>query len=354
MAKRSRILIVDDEPFNVDYLEQELEEFGYETESAYNGRQALEKVIARAPDLILLDVMMPEMDGFSVCRFLKAHDELRLIPIIIMTALNALEDRIKGIEAGADDFLSKPVNDRELIARIQTALKLKHAVDDKIGELRRMNDHFVKFVPDAVRRLIAANPEAPALAKREHDVSVLFLDISGYTRLSEMLAPDVVNLLVERYFSTFLDRIHEGNGDISGTSGDGLLAIFETPHPQTHVVNAVDTAIALLDATDVLNRENDVQSLAVHMGINSGPALVGSTRFHARRGDRWVFTADGPMINLAARLAGIAQAGQIVAGPETVTRMGDRYPVESLGPENLKNISEPVESFRILGRYSQA
>src|SRR5687768_10145484 len=117
MAERSKILIVDDEPFNVDLLEQELKERGYDTVSASNGQEALAMVAAESPDLILLDVMMPIMDGFTVCRILKEQEETRLIPIVIMTALDAVEDRINGIEAGADDFLTKPVNDRELLAR---------------------------------------------------------------------------------------------------------------------------------------------------------------------------------------------------------------------------------------------
>ena len=208
----SKILIVDDEPFNVDYLEQELEDLGYITVSARNGREALAQVAAAAPDLILLDVMMPEIDGFTVCRLLKGDEETRLIPIVMLTALDDINDRIKGIEAGADDFLSKPVHPQELLARIQTTLRLKHTMDRKLHELRRAKDHFAKFVPEAVKRLIAVHPEAPELAKHEQDVSVLFLDISGYTRLSEELPPDVLNQLVERYFSTFLDRIHAAGG----------------------------------------------------------------------------------------------------------------------------------------------
>jgi DNA-binding response OmpR family regulator len=144
--RRSTILIVDDEPFNVDYLEQELADLGYDTSSATNGQEALDKVAADAPDLILLDVMMPVMDGFTVCRLLKDQEETRLIPIVIMTALDAKADRITGIQAGADDFLTKPVDEEELVARIETALKLKHTVDHRMGEFSALKDQVAQFV----------------------------------------------------------------------------------------------------------------------------------------------------------------------------------------------------------------
>jgi DNA-binding response OmpR family regulator len=144
--RRSKILIVDDEPFNVDYLEQALADLGYETLSAANGQEALAKVAADAPDLILLDVMMPVMDGFTVCRLLKAQDETRLIPIVIMTALDARADRLTGIQAGADDFLTKPVDEAELIARIETALQLKHTVDRRMGEFSALKDQVAQLV----------------------------------------------------------------------------------------------------------------------------------------------------------------------------------------------------------------
>lgn len=200
----AKILVVDDELKNVKLLEALLIPRGYTVVKAYNGEEALQQVQKAQPDLILLDVMMPILDGFAVCKRLKENDETRLIPVVIMTALGQVEDRIKGIEAGADDFLTKPVNQRELTARIETALKLKRTVDHKIGELHQVKDHFAKFVPEAVRRLVTANPEAPQLAKQEQDVSVLFVDISGYTRLSEQLPLEVLNTLIERYFFKLL------------------------------------------------------------------------------------------------------------------------------------------------------
>ena len=342
MNARAKILIVDDEPFNVDYLEQELEDFGYDTISATNGPEALAKVATESPDLILLDVMMPLMDGFTVCRILKEHDDTRLIPIVMMTALGSIEDRIKGIEAGADDFLTKPVDDRELRARLHTTLRLKATVDRKLGDLRRIKEHFAKFVPEAVKRLVAANPETPELAKRACDVTVLFLDISGYTRLSEHLAPESLNALVERYFSTFLDLLHDAGADINETAGDGFMAIFQDTQ---HASTAMDTAVALLAATRALNAGDAVQPLTVHMGINSGTALVGSTRFEGVRGARWTFTASGTVTNLAARLAGLATPGAILIGAETARRLGERYSLQRLGQEQLKNIATPVEIY---------
>jgi adenylate cyclase len=344
------ILIVDDEPKNVDYLEQELEGFGYSTLSASNGAEALAIVEATPPALILLDVMMPVMDGFKTCSILKASDETRFIPVIIMTALDAVEDRIRGIKAGADDFLTKPVDERELLARIETSLRLKEAMDRKVGGLRRLSDHFAKFVPSAVRNLVAQNPETPDFAKQERDASVLFLDITGYGRLSEQLPPSTLNELVERYFSAFLDEVAERGGSVNETMGDGFMAVFEQPDPVQNAAAATETALGLLAATERLNRESKEQQIEVHVGISSGMALIGSTQFHGRHDSRWVFSASGQHVNVAARLAGIAQSGQIFVSPATRRRLGEHYIIESEGIRKLKNIAEEIETFRVVRR----
>ena len=345
MAARPKILIVDDEPFNVDYLEQELEDLGYHTVSASNGREAIDIVADAPPDLILLDVMMPVMDGFTACQMLKENDDTRLIPVIIMTALSDVDDRIKGIEAGADDFLTKPVNDRELAARIKTALKLKGAMERKLGELRSIKDHFSKYVPESVRRGAADNPDALGFDKSEREVAVLFLDISGYSRLSEQLSMERVSELVERYFSAFMDPIADAGGDINETGGDGIMAIFEGPTP---ALAAATAALAVLTQTETLNAEGANAPLTIHMGLGSGVALVGSTRFEGARGSRWTFTASGPVVNLAARLANAAAPGEVLVCPEAARQLAaGELSVEYVGAQQFKNFAETVEVHRL-------
>jgi DNA-binding response OmpR family regulator len=345
----AKILVVDDELKNVKLLEALLMPRGYQVVKAYNGEEALAQVQQEQPDLILLDVMMPLLDGFEVCKRLKENDETRLIPVVIMTALGQVEDRIKGIEAGADDFLTKPVHRDELMARIRTSLRLKQTFERKVSVLQGMQEHLAKFVPQSVKRLIEENPTAPVLEKREQDASVLFVDISGYTALSERLPLEALNSLVERYFSAFLDRIHEAGGDMGETAGDGFMTIFQDTDRHLHAIKAIDTALSLLAVTEMLNQENKECPLAIHLGLNSGLALVGATRLEGVRGTRWTFTASGSVTNLAARLAGVAEAGQILVSPGTVRRVGDRYRLESLGPRHLKNIAEAVDIYRVLG-----
>jgi class 3 adenylate cyclase len=342
------VLVVDDEPNNVDYLEQELEGLGYRTISASNGAEAIALVRVNPPDLILLDVMMPVMDGFNACKILKESEETRFIPVIIMTALDGVEDRVKGIRAGADDFLTKPVDERELLARIETSLRLKEAMDLKIGGLRQINDQLARFVPSAVRDVIKRNPDSPDFIKQERDVSLLFLDITGYTRLSETLPPSTLNTLIERYFSVFLDEVAERQGDVNETMGDGFMAVFQSTDPIIHAARAAETALALLSATRRLNEASEQPPIEVHIGIASGSALLGSTQFEGRHGTRWVFSASGRQVNVAARLASTARAGQILVSPETRSRLGGRYVTMSEGSQKLKNIEEEIEIFQLV------
>jgi class 3 adenylate cyclase len=292
---------------------------------------------------------MPIMDGFAVCRALREREATRLVPVVVMTALQGVENRIRAIEHGADEVLSKPVDERELVARVQGVLSRKNREDSRMGMLTHIRDHFAKFVPESVRRLVLAHPEAPEPAKQERDVSVLFVAIGGYAQLTARVAPEKLNALVEHYFSSFLDRITDAGGDINETSGDGFMAIFQDGDPVGHTVRAVDAALMLLALTEALNQKELDHPLAIHIGIESGPELVGSTRFEGRRGSRWTFTASGMVTTLAARLAATAGDGEILAGPETVVRLGGRYRLDRVGCVPLKNLTEPIEVHRIVG-----
>jgi DNA-binding response OmpR family regulator len=349
---RSRVLVVDDEPKIVAHLREFLEGLGYEVSSARNGREALERVAAQQPDLILLDCVMPVMDGVAVCQALRLQEATRLLPILMVTALTDVDSRVRAFESGVDDVVTKPFHHRELVTRIHSALTRKHAIDEKVRDLQRVRDHYSNYVPETVKRLVMANLEASDFAKVERDVTVLFVDICGYTRLAERLPAHALNALVERYFSGFFDRLTEAGGDVNETSGDGLMVIFQHGGPQEHATHAVDGALMLLALTEALNHTEVETPLAIHIGINSGGAYVGSTRFEGRRGTRWTFTATGLVTAVAARLAGLAQDGQIVAGPETVRRLGDRYHLEPVGAVRLKNITEPIEAQRIFGPSS--
>jgi class 3 adenylate cyclase len=223
-------------------------------------------------------------------------------------------------------------------------------LNTEADERRQTTDeYYAKFVPETVQHLIAAHPEAPDLSMRECDVSVLFIDISGYSRLSEKMSPAALNTLIEQYFSAFLDCIYKAGGDINEIAGDGLMAIFQGSPPKQHALGATAAALDILATTEALNANNHEQPLTVHMGLNSGIALVGLTRLSGHYGTRWTFTARGSMTNLAARLADGAKPGQILVGPETVRRLSKRYLFQMLGSERFKNIAEPIDIYCLLG-----
>jgi class 3 adenylate cyclase len=220
-----------------------------------------------------------------------------------------------------------------------------------VDTLRHMKEHLSKFVPLAVRRLVEEHPEAPELQRRERDVSILFVDVSGYTRLSLQMDQDKVDALVERYFSHFLDCVHEHGGDIAETSGDGMMVVFLADDAPEHARQAAVAALQILEMAEHLNREwgRTNAPIAVHIGVNSGLALVGASRFEGALGSRWTFTANGTVANLAARLADAAAPSTILAGPETAKRIGDHFILEALGPQTFKNL-DVVEVYRLCGK----
>ncbi|HEY7041469.1 MAG TPA: adenylate/guanylate cyclase domain-containing protein [Methylomirabilota bacterium] len=203
-----------------------------------------------------------------------------------------------------------------------------------------------KFVPRRVRQLIEESPEAPSLDKRETDVTVVFTDISGYTRLSARLAPDDLAALVERYFGAFLDEIVKHGGDVNETAGDGLMVIF---HEGDHARAAVDAARAIHRRAAEIGAElaDRFDPLAMHVGVNSGPALLGATKIEGSAGTRWTYTASGMTTNIAARLAAQAGDGEVVISDSTRQRLAGDVPMEDLGVRALKNVDAPLRLYRL-------
>jgi len=224
----------------------------------------------------------------------------------------------------------------------------------KVEILENIKTQLSRFVPQSVKRIIERTPENPDLKKQSTDVSVLFLDLAGYTRLSETVEVEKMNVLIEMYFSSFLDDIHQNRGDINETAGDGLMIVFQDDEKTLHAMNAVKTAIAVQEKVRSINYdlEEHFEPLVVNIGINSGNALVGSTRFEGITGTRLTFTASGPVTNIAARIGQFATNGQILIGEETAKRTEGKFSLEDLGTKSLKNVKEPVRIFQVLGGRS--
>jgi len=348
-ARKADLLVVDDDANNREILSRLLEREGYAVSVAEDGLRALEYLEEERVDLILLDVMMPGLDGIEVCKRLKDDPETRLIPVVIMTALVQVEDRVRGIQAGADDFLTKPVNRDELLARIQTSLRLKQAVENKVDRLKGAQEYLARFVPQSVIRELEENPEAPELEKTDQDMSAMFVDVTGYTKLSESMR-QTADFMVEKYFSRYLDTIHAHGGDVTETSGDGLMVVFPGNDPKAHALNAVQAALEILRKTEELNAqlEGIFDPISVHIGINSGIALIGPTKYEGASGARWTYTALGPPINLAARIASAAKGGEIYVGPETAARVEGTLPLRQIGKMQLKNVKDEVMIHQVL------
>lgn len=330
---QARILIVDDEPLNVDLLEQELGDRGYITNAAYGGRAALDKVAADPPDLILLDVIMPDIDGITVCRMLKEDPATRLIPIVIMTALNAKEDRIRGIEAGADDFLSKPVDDRELLARIRTALKTKRVVDQAVAELR------------------SASAQLDRMGTHEEEVTILAIEIEPQTGHEGDKLTEAGQYLMERYRRAYGDILSMFSGEVIKSGEEGLVVVVRSPDSRSHPRFAIEGAQAIQAETRALNQSNTIVPIIATIGIASGRASLGFARIQQEGKTIWGITVDGSAVNQAAQLAANAVRGNIAVSEDTLSRnMGSLrvYGVES----SLQIVEKPPDPDKnhILGR----
>jgi class 3 adenylate cyclase len=231
---------------------------------------------------------------------------------------------------------------------IVNAKKYSKVAREKLT-LERIMEHIKNFVPETVQRIVAKNPDAPALEKTDVDVSILFLDVADYTRISETLTQDKVNFIIEKYFSSFLDVIYSCNGDVNETAGDGLMAIFQGCETE-NALNAANAALMVRRRTLEINEELKglFYPIVVNIGINSGIASVGMNRYEGKTGTRTTFTASGSPTNLASRLASAAVDGDILVGPETARRVSDKLMLFDRGRMSFKNVQHVVQVHSLL------
>lgn len=257
------------------------------------------------------------------------------------TVINHMSSRLKQAH---EDLETKNKTLDETLSNLKDSMR-------RVEFLEQLKSELAKFVPGSVKRLLEQNPDATELEKCEKDVSVLFLDIAGYTRLSEQMDARELNRLVQNYFSSFLEIIREHQGDVNETAGDGLMVIFQNDRSQIdHALAATRAAFSIQRRVEELNEEfrGIFQPLFLHIGINSGSALLGATKLASGSEARWTFTATGAVTNLAARIAGQAAEGEILVSPATADRIMGYFVLENLGERILKNVSEPVRLYRVI------
>jgi len=250
-----------------------------------------------------------------------------------------------GASLGEKDFIL--LNDLvQLASNVIKNAKSHWRMSQEKLTVDRILDHLRPFVPATVQRIVEKDPEAPDLEKKDVDVTVLFLDVAGYTRISETQSMDKVTFIIEKYFSSFLDIIYVYGGDINETAGDGLMVIFQGD-PRKTALSAVKAALDIREKTLEINEElkNRFPPVEINMGINSGMGAVGMSRFSGISGTRMTFTATGPVTNLAARIASAARHGDIFVGPETAQRVREDIRLADKGLMTFKNVAEPVEVF---------
>ena len=237
----------------------------------------------------------------------------------------------------------------ETVGNLLVSAKKHWSVTQEKIRISQMLIHLSPFVPHSVRKMVEKDPQGLNREKEKKDVSILFLDLEGYTQLSLNRPENEVNALIERIFSSFVDPIHRYHGDINETAGDGLMIIFKEDDASTNAVNAVKAAIDIRERNAMLNQTlgRDVAPLKVNMGINSGEALVGMTRLKGSLSSRMTYTASGPVTNLAARLAQHATGGKILFSEATMKAIRSLWPVEACGMATLKGITNPVPIYAL-------
>ena len=356
----NKILIVDDEPFNLDLLEQELAEYDYAIEKAGDGVEALEKADAFGPDLILLDYMMPKMNGLEVVRQLRQSERHKSVPVILLTAKATQEDKVAGLDAGADDYVTKPFDSFELLARVRAMLRIKELHDrleewnrtladkvkEQVDELKRM-DQLKRYLAPQIAETILGSDQSPFKTHRR-EITIVFLDLRGFTAFSDNAEPEEVMDFLRDYHAEMGKLVFKFEGTLERFVGDGIVVIFNDPLPcEDHRHVAVRMALEMRDRVKELRTAwlKKGYDLDLGVGLAAGYATLGTVGFEGRMD----YGTVGNLPNLGARLCAEAKGGQILTDQKTMSRLEDVFAAEKFDEFQLKGLSRPVSVFNIIG-----
>lgn len=368
MRTPPRILIVDDNPTNVKVLQTRLAAEGYEIVTAADGEEGLAAARQHTPDLILLDVMMPKLDGFEVCRRLRADAAFPFTPIIMVTAMADSKDVVAGLEAGGDEYLTKPVDHAALAARVRSMLRIKRLHDtvetlaaevkewnaslerrvaEQVGELERVGRLRRFFSPQLAELIVNGGGDDP-LKSHRREITVVFLDLRGFTAFAEVAEPEEVMGVLGEYHQITGKLILEYEGMLEHFTGDGITILFNDPVPIPNPAErAVRMALTIRErvgrmAEDWVKRGYE---LSLGIGIAQGFATIGAIGFEGR----WDYSAIGTVTNLAARLCGEAPGDQILIAHRVYTGVETLVEVEPQEVLTLKGFRRPVIAYRVRG-----
>lgn len=351
-----KILVVDDNRENIVLVRDILEVLEYQVIEALSGPTAIEIVPEEQPDLILLDVNMPGMNGFETCDILKSDENTRHIPVIMLTAQADVDSRVQGIEVGADDYLTKPYSPRELLARVERSLRSKVASDDMRKTQQALREQqeiikqtFTRFVAGSIVDELLKDPSRIKLGGQLQAVTVLFADLQGFTSLSEHTDPQQLLQLLNSYHTFMVNIVLKYGGTIDKFLGDGLMALYNTPIEQDdHVARAVKTALHVQDELYWFAQEiPEEQRTKVNFGIHTGNAIVGNVGSE----NLMDFTAVGDTVNVAARLQGVAEDGEILVSAPVFEATQDFVFGRSRGHLTVKGRKGTIESYQISNTY---
>jgi class 3 adenylate cyclase len=347
MTTDATILIADDRPDSVELMRDLLTLEGYRVVTAVNGQQALDRIRERMPDLVLLDLDMPVMNGYEVCERLKADPATADVPILMLTAWSAPDQRVKGLQLGAEDYMAKPFDYRELLARVSTRVRAKRETDRLRAAQRVIRQTFERYVPHHVVERLLADPGQVTLGGSQQEVTVLFADLRGYTTVAETLAPERLVDVLNGHLTVAARALLAYEGTVSHYAGDLVMAIFNAPLPQPdHALRALRAGHRLrADMAGYHAQLPEHLRMEFGVGIASGQAVVGN--IGAR--EALHYTAIGDTVNLAQRLEEMAGGGEVLVTGYTRQLAGDGATFEGRGSTPVRGRSERAEIYALAG-----